>query len=172
LAHTDFGSRYGVAVIPTGIPVLITSVTLQFPTLCEREWERRSFGMWYVQTLNRITIGSLGRRSDRPVIGGDLVDALVPAGWGQSILMYSQSTSRSTQPQPGERPVTARSGDVSSTRQHSHHGARHWRERERESRPYVQFQTMNWNPSLFDTYDIIFLISETKLAPGPVAVRA
>jgi len=31
--------------------------------------------------------------------------------------MYSQSTSRSTQ--PGERPVTARSGDVSSTRQHS-----------------------------------------------------
>jgi len=40
-----------------------------------------------------------------------------------------------------------------------HHGARRWRER--ESRPYVQFQTMNWNPSLFDTYDIIFLISET-----------
>jgi len=31
--------------------------------------------------------------------------------------MYSQSTSGSTQ--PGERPVTARSGDVSSTRQHS-----------------------------------------------------
>ena len=30
---------------------------------------------------------------------------------------YSQSTSGSTQ--PGERPVTARSGDVSSTRQHS-----------------------------------------------------
>jgi len=31
--------------------------------------------------------------------------------------MYSQSTSGSTQ--PGERPVTARSGDVSPTRQHS-----------------------------------------------------
>ena len=27
-----------------------------------------------------ITVGSLGRRSDRPVIGGDLVDALVPPG--------------------------------------------------------------------------------------------
>jgi len=134
LAHTDFGSRYGVAVIPTGILVLITSVTLQFPTLCEREWERRSFGMWYVRTLNRITLGSLGRRSDRPVIRGDLVDALVPAGWGQSILMYSQSTSGSTQPQPGERPVTARSGDISSTRQHSIMGhATEERERERES---------------------------------------
>jgi len=33
------------------------------------------------------------------------------------MLMYSQSTSGSTQ--PGERPSTARSGDVSSTRQHS-----------------------------------------------------
>ena len=31
--------------------------------------------------------------------------------------MYSQSTSGSTQ--PGERPVTARSGDVSSTRQNT-----------------------------------------------------
>ena len=31
--------------------------------------------------------------------------------------MYGQSTSGSTQ--PGERPVTARSGDVSSTRQNS-----------------------------------------------------
>ena len=132
MAHTDFGSRYGVAVIPTGIPVLISSVTLQFPTLCEREWERRSFGMWYVRTLNRITIGSLGRRPDRPVIGGDLVDALVPAGWGQSILMYSQSTSGSTQ--PGERRATARSGDISSTRKHTIMGhAAEERERERES---------------------------------------
>jgi len=34
--------------------------------------------------------------------------------------MYSQSTSGSTQ--PGERPVIARSGDVSSTRQHSSRG--------------------------------------------------
>ena len=39
--------------------------------------------------------------------------------------MYSQSTSGSTQ--PGERPATARSGDVTSTRQHSITGARHWR---------------------------------------------
>ena len=45
------------------------------------------------------------------------MDALVPAGWGRLIRMYSQSTSGSTQ--SGERPVTARSGDVSSTRQHS-----------------------------------------------------
>ena len=37
---------------------------------------------------------------DRPVIG-DLVDGLVPDGWGRLILMYSQSTPRSTQ--PGER---------------------------------------------------------------------
>jgi len=68
--------------------------------------------MSHVRTLNMIIIGSFGRRSDRPVIGGDLVDALVPAGWGRLILVYSQSTSGSTQ--PGERPVTARSGDVSS----------------------------------------------------------
>jgi len=44
------------------------------------ERQLRFFGMWHVRALNRITIGSLGRRSDRPVIGGDLVDALVPAG--------------------------------------------------------------------------------------------
>jgi len=37
--------------------------------------------MWHMRTLNRITIGSLGCRSDHPVIGGDLVDALVPAAW-------------------------------------------------------------------------------------------
>ena len=48
----------------------------QFPTLSERDGSA-SLGMWHVQTLNRITIGSLGRRSDRPVIGGDLVDGLV-----------------------------------------------------------------------------------------------
>ena len=29
---------------------------------------------------HEITIKSLGRRSERPVIGGDIVDALVPAG--------------------------------------------------------------------------------------------
>jgi len=66
-----------------------------------------------VRTLNRISIGSLGRRSDRPVVGGRQ-----RSSWLRGlILMYSQSTSGSTQ--PGERPVTARSGDVSSTRQHS-----------------------------------------------------
>jgi len=37
-----------------------------------------SLGMWHSHTLrlNRITIGSLGRCSDRPVVGRDLVDAL------------------------------------------------------------------------------------------------
>ena len=51
---------------------------LQFPALSERDGSA-SLCMWHVRTLNRISIGSLGRRSDRPVIGGDLVDALVPA---------------------------------------------------------------------------------------------
>ena len=82
-----------------------------------RKRQLASLNKWHVCTLNRITIGSLGCSSDRPVIGGDLVDGLVPAGWGRLILMYSQSTSGSTR--PGERPVTARSGYVSSTRQHS-----------------------------------------------------
>ena len=72
--------------------------------------------LWHVWTLCRITIESLGRCCDCPVIGGDLVDGLVPAGWRRLILMYSLSTSGSTQ--PGERPVAARSGDISSTRQH------------------------------------------------------
>ena len=65
-----------------------------------------------MRTLNRIFVWS-----DRPVIGGDIVDALVPAGWGPLVLMYSQSTSGSTQ--PGERPVTARSGNRATL----HHGA-------------------------------------------------
>ena len=86
---------------------------LQFPALSKRD-SSAFLGMWHVRTLNRITIGSLGHRSDRPVIGGDLLGALVPAGWGRLILMYSLSTSGSTQ--PGERPVTTHSGDVSSTR--------------------------------------------------------
>ena len=81
--------------------------------LMQERWLRFS---GHVQTLNRITIRSLGRRSYRPVIG-DLVDALVPAGWGRLILMYSHPTSGSTQ--PGERPVTTRSDDVSLTWQHS-----------------------------------------------------
>jgi len=61
-------------------------------------------GTWHMRTLNKIFIWS-----DHPVIGGDIVDALVPAGSGPLILMYSQSTSGSTE--PGERPVTARSGN-------------------------------------------------------------
>jgi len=85
---------------------------LQFHTLSERDGSA-SLGMWHVRTLNRISIGSLRRRSDRPVVGGRQ-----RSSWLRGlILMYSQSTSGSTQ--PGERPVTARSGDVSSTRQHS-----------------------------------------------------
>jgi len=51
---------------------------LQFLALSERDGSA-SLYMWHVRTLNRIRTGSLGRRSDRPVIGGDLVDALVPA---------------------------------------------------------------------------------------------
>ena len=86
---------------------------LQFLTLSEREVSA-FFGMWHVQTLNRIIIGSLRHHSNHPVTGGDLVDTLVPPGWGRLILLYSQSTSGSTQ--PGERPATVCSGDVSSTR--------------------------------------------------------
>ena len=94
----------------------VKQAVLQFPTLSERDGSA-SLGTWDVRTLNRISIGSLERRSDRPVIGGDLVDALVPAGWGRLILVHSQSTSGYTQ--PGERPVTSRSWNVLSTRQHS-----------------------------------------------------
>ena len=50
----------------------------QFSTLFQREGSV-SLGVRCMQTLNKITIGSLGRYYDRPVIGGDLVDALVPA---------------------------------------------------------------------------------------------
>ena len=50
----------------------------------------------------------IGRRSDRPVTGGDLVDGLVPAGCGRLILMYSQSTSGPTQPVTGSLSVTAK----------------------------------------------------------------
>ena len=57
-----------------------TTGFLQFPTLSERD-DSASLGMWHVWTLNMISIGSLGRRSDHPVIGGDFVDAVVPAGW-------------------------------------------------------------------------------------------
>ena len=43
--------------------------------------ERRLRFSGHVWTLNMISIGSLGRRSDHPVIGGDFVDAVVPAAW-------------------------------------------------------------------------------------------
>jgi len=39
-----------------------------------------SLGMWHVLTFSRITIGLLRRRSDRPVIGGDLACAHVSPG--------------------------------------------------------------------------------------------
>jgi len=52
---------------------------LQFLALSERDGSA-SLYMWHVRSLNRISTGSLGRRSDRPVIRGDLVDALVPVG--------------------------------------------------------------------------------------------
>jgi len=45
----------------------------------------------------------LGRCCDCPVIGGDLVDGLIPAGWGRLILMYSQSTSGSLSQEQGQR---------------------------------------------------------------------
>ena len=61
-------------VLSDGLPDV-----LQFPTLSERDGST-SLGMWHVWTLNRISIGSLGCRSDCPVIGADLVDAIVPAG--------------------------------------------------------------------------------------------
>ena len=68
----------------------------------------------------------LRRRSDRPVIGGDLADTHVPPGWGGSILMCSQLT------QPREKPVTVHSGDALLTWQHSIKGhATEERERER-----------------------------------------
>ena len=105
-------AEHWVDTSPTLLYREIFPAVLQFPALSKRD-SSASLGMWHVRTLNRITIGSLGHRSDRPVIGGDLLGALVPAGWGRLILMYSLSTSGSTQ--PGERPVTTHSGDVSST---------------------------------------------------------
>ena len=77
--------------------------------------------MWHVLTFSRITVGLLRRRSDRPVIGGDLVGSHVPPVWGGSTLMCSQLTSGSTQ--PGEKVVIVHYGDTSSTRQYSIKGA-------------------------------------------------
>ena len=83
----------------------------------ERERRLRFFGRVARADPKQDQHRVIGASLRPPVIGGDLVDALVPAGLGRLILMYSQSTSGSTQ--PGERPVTTRSGNVSSTRQHS-----------------------------------------------------
>jgi len=77
-------------LVPTGVHttsrILIGSaVVAQFtvmshlPTLSKRDGSV-SLGMLRVRTLNRITVGLSGHRSDRPVIAGDLVDVLVPAG--------------------------------------------------------------------------------------------
>ena len=65
----------------------------------------------------------LGDRN--PWTGGDLEVARVPPGCGWLMPMYSRQTSVSTQ--LGGRPTIVFSGDVSSTRQHSIIGARHWR---------------------------------------------
>jgi len=103
-----------------GMSLTLLSGTLpaviQFSTLFKRDGFT-SLGMWHVRTLNKIIIGSMERRSNRPVIGGDLVDALVQPGCGRLILMYSQSPLGSIQ--PGERPATTCSGGISSTRPQS-----------------------------------------------------
>jgi len=95
----------------------VSTVNIQLESsswyICHAGTMKYNLHIYWVRTLNRITIQSLGYRSDRPVIGGDLVDGLVSAGWWRLMLMYSQSTPGSTQ--PGERPVTSRCGDVSST---------------------------------------------------------
>jgi len=73
LSVKSFGSR--IPDTSTLLPGRLPAV-LQFPTLSERDGSA-SLGTWHVMTLNRITVGSLGRRSDRPVVGGDLVTAFV-----------------------------------------------------------------------------------------------
>jgi len=94
----------------------VSTVNIQLESsswyICHAGTMKYNLLIYWVRTLNRIAIQSLGYRSDRPVIGGDLVDGLVSAGWWRLMLMYSQSTPGSTQ--PGERPVTSRCGDVSS----------------------------------------------------------
>lgn len=52
----------------------------------------------------------------QPLVKTSWTDAHVPAGWGELIVIYSQSTSWSSQ--PGERPVSTYSGDVALTWQH------------------------------------------------------
>jgi len=125
-----------------------------------QERRLRSLGMWHVLSFSRITIGLLRRRSDRPVIGGDLADAHVPPGWGESILMCSQLTLGSTQ--PGEKPVTVHSGDASSTQQHVllHQRTRHWRE-DKEQSPLISLT------SSFHLHRDSILTWPTKLFPSP-----
>jgi len=72
-----------------------------------------SLGMWHVLTFSRITIGLLRRRSDHPVIGGDLTCGRPRSTWLRgSTLMCSQLTLGFTQ--PGEKPVTVHSGETES----------------------------------------------------------
>ena len=87
----------------TNAAVRQTTACPPVPTLFKRDGSA-SLGMWHLQTLNRITIRSLGHHSDHPVIGGDLVDALIPPSCGRLILMYSQSTSGSFSLEKGQRP--------------------------------------------------------------------
>ena len=94
-----------LSTLPSGRPPAV----VQSPIFFKRD-NSTSSGMWHVLTLSWMTIGLLRRHSDRPVIGGDIVDAHIPHGWEGSILMCSQLTLGSTQ--PGEKPVTVHSGDA------------------------------------------------------------
>jgi len=97
----------------------ILPAVLQFPTVSERDGSASS-GMWVArvdpeQDHHRVTGSSL-----RPPSHWRRPCGRPRTSWLRAIdtdVAYSQSTSGSTQ--PGERPVTARSGDVSSTRQDS-----------------------------------------------------
>jgi len=63
-----------IPTLPSGRPPAV----VQSPILFKRDGSA-SLSMWHVHTFSRITIGLL-RRSDRPVIGGDLVGAHAPPG--------------------------------------------------------------------------------------------
>ena len=76
--------KFGLEVLryasgQTAIQTYKKTRSSQYPVPLQRDGAA-SLGMWHVRTLNRISIRSFGRRSDRPVIAGDLVDGLVPAG--------------------------------------------------------------------------------------------
>jgi len=83
---------------------------LQFPTLLKRDGSAPKQDHYRVIVMSLRPSSCWSRPCGRPHT----------TGCGGLILMYSQSTSGSTQ--PGERPVTACSGDISSTWQHSFMG--------------------------------------------------